>query len=229
MTRVLVHVEGQTEEEFVTSVLAPHLYAKGYTNISARLVGNSRVRKKRGGACAWSAVRTEVYRHLSKDQAAYATTIVDFYALPASGEKEWPGRASCENMNVADKAAHIQSALLQDLENRHGSAIASRFIPFVAMYEFEGLLFSDPIRMAQGMGKSDLAGKFQEIRDSFETPEHINDSPVTAPSKRIISLIPGYNKVLYGTIAALDVTLDRMREECPVFAAWVEALEDLVP
>ena len=54
MMRILVHVEGHTEEEFVNSVLvvAPHLYSKGFASVSARLIGGSRSRKRRG-ACPW--------------------------------------------------------------------------------------------------------------------------------------------------------------------------------
>ncbi|WP_420461731.1 hypothetical protein [Candidatus Palauibacter sp.] len=42
MVRLLVHVEGQTEEQFVNELLAPLLYAHGYTSVSARLIGNAR-------------------------------------------------------------------------------------------------------------------------------------------------------------------------------------------
>ena len=31
MTRLLIHVEGQTEETFVNAVLGPHLYKLGYS------------------------------------------------------------------------------------------------------------------------------------------------------------------------------------------------------
>jgi hypothetical protein len=95
------------------------------------------------------------------------------------------------------------------------------------MYEFEGLLFSEPTFMAKGMGQSGKAAQFKKIRDSFETPEHINDSPKTAPSKRIQGLVPGYSKVLHGNVAALDVTLERIRQECPIFAAWLQKLEQI--
>ena len=56
MTRLLVHVEGQTEETFVNEVLSEHLILRGYTSVSARLVGNARQRERRGGIKAWSAV-----------------------------------------------------------------------------------------------------------------------------------------------------------------------------
>ena len=54
MMRILVHVEGHTEEEFVNSalVVVPHLYSKGFASVSARLIGRSRSRKRRG-ACPW--------------------------------------------------------------------------------------------------------------------------------------------------------------------------------
>lgn len=225
--RILVHVEGQTEEEFVNSVLAPHLYENGFTGVSARLVGRSRLRKKRGGRCPWSSAHAEIAKHLSEDTAAFGTTLVDYYALPADGPNGWPGRTGCEGQSVAAKAAHIQKSLSQDFENRHGDAMAGRFIPFVAMYEFEGLLFSDPTLMARGMGESDKTELFKEIRNNFETPEHINDSPQTAPSKRIEGLVPSYDKIVHGNVAALEVTLERMRLECPIFGAWLAKLESL--
>ena len=37
MTRLLIHVEGPTEEVFVNEVLASHLYGCGYTKVSARI------------------------------------------------------------------------------------------------------------------------------------------------------------------------------------------------
>lgn len=49
MTRLLVHVEGQTEETFVNEVLSDYLRVRGYTQVSAKLVGNARLRERRGG------------------------------------------------------------------------------------------------------------------------------------------------------------------------------------
>ena len=39
MDRLLIHVEGQTEEDFVNEVLRNHLVAKGYHSVDARIVG----------------------------------------------------------------------------------------------------------------------------------------------------------------------------------------------
>src|ERR1700680_1388202 len=104
---------------------------------------------------------------------------------------------------------------------------AERFVPFVVMHEFEGLLFSDCAAFSRGIGRADLESGFREIRDQFATPEEINDSPFTAPSKRVEALMPGYDKPLFGTLAVLEIGLAHIREECPHFDSWLRQLECL--
>ena len=77
------------------------------------------------------------------------------------------------------------------------------------------------------IGRPDLAVSFQGIRDQFASPEEIDDSPETAPSKRVASLVAGYQKPLLGIRAALEIGLDAMRRECPHFATWLSRLEAL--
>jgi hypothetical protein len=96
------------------------------------------------------------------------------------------------------------------------------------MHEFEGLLFSDCEALSRGVGRPELRPHFEGIRNQFLTPEEINDSPETAPSKRMESLIPGYEKPLLGILAALEIGLDRIRTECPHYNAWLSNLESLV-
>ena len=226
MSRLLIHVEGQTEETFVNELLAPHLYTCGYTKISARLVGNARQRDRRGGICAWSAVRKDILNHLKEDADCLSTTMVDFYALPQTGERAWPGRAEAAQRAFPEKAKTVESALLADIcKELGGDFDQSYFVPYVMMYEFEGLLFSDTARLGSGIGRPDLSPKFQAIRELFATPEEINDSPSTAPSKRILDLYPAYQKPLMGNLAVLEIGLDAIRRECPFFRGWIERLE----
>ena len=228
MSRLLVHVEGQTEEAFVNEVLAAHLYGYGYTKVGARLVGNARQRDRRGGIRPWSAVRKDILNHLKEDIGCRSTTMVDYYALPQSGEKAWPGRAAAAQLDFADKAVTVENALLKDICNEMGGDFDhGRFVPYVMMHEFEGLLFSDANRLGQSIGRPDLSPHFQAIRDQFVTPEEINDSPLTAPSKRILDLLPNYEKPLMGTLAVLEIGLDNIRQECPLFRGWLERLEQL--
>ncbi len=100
-----------------------------------------------------------------------------------------------------------------------------RFVPYVVLHEFEGLLFSDCAAFAEGIYRPELTGKLQAIRDGFESPEEINDSPETAPSKRIEALVSGYQKPLMGVLGILNIGLVRIRTECPGFSDWLERLQ----
>lgn len=228
--RLLVHVEGQTEESFVNEVLRAHLLSGGCESVSARIVGNARLRRKRGGIRPWPSVKRDILNHLREDRACVATTMVDFYGLPQQGDGAWPGRARAAGLPVEHKASCVESALLESLTLDMGSSFDQRrFVPFVMMHEFEGLLFSDCSGLGVGIGRPDMIDKFQEIRDQFETPEEINDSPTSAPSKRLEDLVPGYEKPLHGTLAVLEIGLNSIRRECPHFNRWLTSLESLIP
>jgi len=226
VTRLLIHVEGETEETFVNEVLGPHLYSRGYTRVSARLMGNARQRDRRGGIRPWSSVKEDIVTHLREDPQCLASCMVDYYALPQNDERAWPGRKAAGRLLFPQKAPTIQEALLAEICNAMGTSFDSRrFLPYVMMHEFEALLFSDCERFAQGIGRPDLAPRFQQIRNAFETPEEIDDSPATAPSKRVLALVPGYEKPLMGTLAVLEIGLEAIRAQCPHFRSWLGRLE----
>ena len=226
MSRLLIHVEGETEETFINNVLRPHLFRCGYTNVGARLMGNARQRDHRGGIHGWEEVRKDIIRYLKEDSEALTTTMVDYYGLPQAGGKAWPGRHDASLLHFRQKASKIERALLDDISKEFESGFAEQhFIPYVVMHEFEGMLFSDCCRFGNGIGRSDLVPQFQQIRSQFASPEHIDDSPTTAPSKRIEQIIPGYQKPLFGTVAVLEIGLDPIRRECAHFREWLESLE----
>ena len=226
MARLLIHVEGETEETFVNEMLGPHLHGFGYESVSPRLLGNARQRDRRGGIRSWGSVRVDILNHLKEDAGCLSTTIVDYYALPQNGPRAWPGRAAAGKLSFPEKAVTVECELLRDICAELGDDFDSRrFIPYVMMHEFEGLLFSDCESFARAIGRTELAPQLSAIREAFGTPEEINDSPVTAPSKQIKVLIPGYQKPLSGVLAALEIGLDTIRSECPHFRSWVERLE----
>ena len=62
-------------------------------------------------------------------------------------------------------------------------------------------------------------------------PELINNSPETAPSKRIIKAIEGdkkthynYNKPKTGKIVTKYIGIDELRSKCKHFDEWIEKL-----
>jgi len=229
MARLLVHVEGQTEEDFVNSVLRDYLLHHGYESVSARIIGNARLRHRRGGIRSWLPVRKDIINHLRQDPGCVATTMVDFYGLPQHGDRSWPGRAAAIGASGHQKASIVEQALRDDLVQEMGKDFDSRrFLPFVVVHEFESLLFSDCAAFARGICRPELQPYFSQIRKGFATPEEINDSPVTAPSKRVEQLVPDYNKPLFGVLAILEIGLESIRAECPHFAGWLDQLEALL-
>lgn len=223
MLRLLVHVEGQTEEAFVNELLGEHLTRSGFAIVSARLVGNPRL--KRGGIRPWQSVKRDILRHLKEDRNAIAALMVDYYGLP----HDWPGRVDAPRENsTSRKAVFVESSLVADISTEMGPGFdVRRFVPLIAMHEFEALLFSDPEQFAHGIGMASLASDLLRIREEFESPEDINDSSVTAPSKRIARLFPGYEKPLFGIVGAIAIGLQKMRQECPHFDGWLSQLESL--
>jgi hypothetical protein len=232
--RLLVEVEGPTEEEFVKDILCPHLLTRGYERVDARIMGNARQRARRGGIRKWASASRDIVGHLREDTGRIVTTMVDYYALPASENGGWPGREQAAKLigTSRQRAESVEAVLHADIVGRMGPHFdCNRFIPFIAMHEFEGLLFSDCEQLAATLGEPRLASKLSAIRALFATPEDINDSRETAPSKRLISLMESvessYEKVVHGFLALDDIGLPKVRAECPHFDRWLQRLEAL--
>jgi hypothetical protein len=99
-----------------------------------------------------------------------------------------------------------------------------RFLPYLALHEFEALLFASPDELPKAMTDMSKQAQFQAIRESYPTPEDIDN--VNWPSKRIVSLFQTYRKALHGPLVAKRIGLERLRAECPHFDAWISKLED---
>ena len=226
LKRLLICVEGETEESFVDRILGPHLIGHGFSLVIPHLMGTGRERSQRGGIRRWRSVRQEIVRHLREDPGRYVSTMVDYYGMP----NDWPGRSNpfTAAMSVSDRAEEIEEALLRDISNDMGTNFnPDRFIPYVMMHEFEAMLFSDCDSFGHAIGRPDLTDELQRIRDPFDSPEAIDDSPYTAPSKRIEEIFPEYDKLVGGTAGILGIGLESIRNQCPHFDAWLHRLETL--
>lgn len=221
MIRVHVICEGQTEEMFVNEILTPVFFPKGIQLVPA-LVGKP---GHKGGNFKFERLQADVKNRLLGDRTAYCTTFFDYYGLPQG----FPGKDTLvAHADIRDKAAAVQDAMVDELIRLIGQDSMRRFIPFVQMYEFEALLFSDPDAFAIGVDRISLNQHLKAIGAQFESPEHINNSPVTVPSKRIEALMADYQKPLMGTLAALEVGLDVMRAKCALFNDWLTRIESLL-
>lgn len=209
MSRVLVFVEGQTEETFVRDLLVPYFSRLGIY-LTPILAQTSPGHK--GGIVSYGKVKHQLTRLCRQDQGAYVTTMMDYYGLP----NDFPGLDG----RVADaheQVVRLEQALQQDID-------APNFIPNLMLHEFEALLFSAPEKFAEWLDDQALLAPMAAIRAAFATPEHINNSPQTAPSKRILTLVPNYKKTVDGPLIAEDIGLDAIRAQCPHFNNWIERL-----
>ena len=222
MIRVHVICEGQTEEMFIDQLLADNFCSRGIYLVPA-LIGKP---GHKGGNVQFERLLTDVKNRLLGDRQAWCTTFFDFYGLPES----FPGKTDASTKtSLNEKADCLLAAMTDRLRHSLGEDAMRRFIPYVQMYEFEGLLFSSPRDLATGIDQPALTEDFQHIRDRFDTPEAINDDPTTAPSKRIKNLYNGYEKPLHGSLAAIEIGLTTIRAQCQGFDAWLSRIEALQP
>ncbi len=222
MTDVYIICEGPTEVRFIKNVLAPSLGGREVF-LHPVTIGSQR---SKGGNVTFERLQSNVRRQLYNNRQSYCTMLVDYYGL----DSEFPGVEAASTMpNLSSKANAVVEGLVAALGGTIDQDPLSRFLPYIQMHEFEALMFSDPATFADAIGRPDLRHDFAEIRQKFETPEHIDNSPVTAPSKRILTLYPEYEKPLMGETATKAIGLDKMRRECPLFNAWLTSLENLPP
>ena len=211
MIRLAVSVEGKTETEFVKKVLSDYLLRLEILSIPVPL-GNTRPNRTRragGGNVSVERLVTEMV-DLSRRYDA-VTSLVDFYGFLRKGDR-----------SVEELEEHLVQQIEEQIpDSRH-------VFPYVQKHEFEGLLFSDTA--AFGAPECDAEWDIKalaSIRRQFQTPEDINDSPETAPSKRISNVLPGYDKPLHGPLVAKETGLEKIRAECPRFHVWLTRLERL--
>ncbi len=204
MTRVLVICEGQTEQAFAKDLLAPHLVDNGiylFTENMRGAVSSQRVARF---------VRNN-FRNFDR-----ITTLLDFYGYH---DREHDSRQAQE--------AFILQAVQAIMPH---ADVRGKFLPYVQMHELEGLLFSDvsQFEWVQDGWNAEVEQRLQSVRDEYANPELINDSPLTAPSKRLGNIFGSlYNKVEHGSLIAESIGLQVIRTQCPNFNGWLSWLESL--
>lgn len=198
MKRIYIVVEGQTEQEFVRSVLYPYFYKMGVLSVTPILIRTSK--SGRGGHVNAQHLTNTIKGLLSsmKDDVV-VSTFVDFFRVPTNMP------AYEDSMSLGNDYMRVNA-----LEAALADTIADiRFVPYIQLHEFEALLFSNNKGFEEYL-TNEQADKTAEVVSAFVNPEDINSSPDTAPSKRILSIDRGYNKVIQGNLIAMDVGIDDM-------------------
>jgi len=154
MARVYVVVEGQTEESFVKSVLAPALWPQ-HVFLTPIILGAP---GHKGGRTNYARVKKDVFALLKQDRTAYCSTILHFYGL-GSG---FPGTPLPANLSNVGKVERIEQSFKEDVVQQAPALRPDvRFLPYLQLHEYEGLLFSDPDAFAAGIRQPQLAQEFR--------------------------------------------------------------------
>lgn len=218
---VIAIVEGKTEQVFIEKILTPYL-AEKMIFITATQVSKP---GQKGGDVRFSRVIRDIGLHLKQRTNTYVTTLVDYY-----GVTEWPGIDSLAYKRTpAQIAEHLNASAMQKVNEQYSEQQAEqRFIPFIALHEFEALLFSDIDILAEDLGVT--AQTVAAVIAECGEPEAINNGRETAPSKRLNSwsLDGKFAKTTQGIAIAQRIGVEKMRSQCPLFNAWITQFESLV-
>ena len=136
MTRVLLLVEGQTEEAFVNRVLRPYLDPSGVYVARPSLLRTKELpegKPYKGGVTTYRQMSRDA-RRLLGDTDAHVTTLIDYYGLP----EDFPKLAEAKALpDVKDRVAALEAAFSSDMNH-------PRFHPFLALHELEAWVFAAP-------------------------------------------------------------------------------------
>ena len=219
--------EGQTEQGFVEKVLRPYLQDNGIKGVNGILITTNKKKNARGGLLSYNHALTDL-RILQRTkidgdfERHIFTTMFDFYALP----DDFPGFEKIKTIRDPYlKVSNLEKDFADEIND-------NRFIPYIQLHEFEALLFCGIEYIAELYpGCEKRCEQLTQALQNVGNPELINNSPHTAPSKRIIKAIEGDNKTHYnynkpktGRFVTEKIGIDELRSKCKHFDEWIEKL-----
>ncbi|MBB6463333.1 hypothetical protein HNR74_004547 [Flammeovirga kamogawensis] len=189
--------------------MIPYLYAQtGHAGSIEAITITTNVKKnKKGGIGSFEKFKNEVER-VQATGNVIITTLLDFYGLPTS----FP--------NHSDDVQRIK-----EIEDGMADQIGSSdFIPYLQKHELEALMFSSEEVLHNAVDTKEQEEAVSAIIKAYTNPEDINNSPQTAPSKRLDSILDPYEKTVHGDLIFDDLTMEEILSQCPRFKEWVDKL-----
>jgi hypothetical protein len=217
--------EGQTEEKFVKDVLKPYFSSLGIV-LKSRLLITSKKKGMKGGLLSYAQAKNDLTLWMKEvshrgSETHFFTTMFDFYALP----DDFPNIV--QSKSIVDpylRIADVEEAFKMDID-------ADRFIPYIQLHEFEALMFCDITKLIIEYPKcsKEIESLENDLANYNGNPELINNSPETAPSKRIIAAIEGkhkynYNKPRSGAVVTASIGLPTLMQNCRHFREWIDII-----
>ncbi|MCP9755182.1 DUF4276 family protein [Lacihabitans sp. CCS-44] len=208
MKRLAFIVEGDSEIILVEKLILPYLVSLGFNiPIHAQTITTNRKQFKKGGVGSFGKYKNEITRTLAQGNVI-VTSIIDFFKLPT----DFPSFSI-----DASKITEIESAIHSELGNHPD------FIPYIQKHELEALMFSEMSGFDFVIDSNESLEQINQIMISYPNPEDINNSPQTAPSKRLENIFK-YKKAFHGDLIFEMMDIKNILEKCPRFASWIEKI-----
>ena len=214
MKNLSIICEGHTENEFVDFILNPFFKERGIDVFAFKIT------KSDGGLSNYFHYRNDVLKVVHNENTI-VTSLIDFYALPPN----FPKYAQSLGIdNISEHIDFLERSIIEDINNNQGRHF-DNLVPYIQQHEFEALLFTNMIGFNAlfDAWQADFHA-LQDIITQYPNPEDINDSALTAPSKRLLDHIPRYNKKIDGNLIIDEIGLDDIRSSCPRFNNWIDLL-----
>lgn len=215
MKKLFIMVEGQTEERFAKDILTDYFFQNDIIAqpiiVTTKIVNDGT--NFRGGWVSYSNTKRDILKLLSDSSVYKVTTMLDYYGLP-SDFPEWDRNSDCYK-----SVSSAEAAFYSDVNH-------AKFLPYLQLHEFEGIIFSSPEAIVNTLGGGKQA-KLLEVKkhlEHYHSPEEINHGPETHPSKRLIKMFKDYNKPLHGSLIAQRTGLDQILKKCPHFKNWIDSI-----
>ena len=223
---VIVVVEGPTEQRFIKEVLSPYWGNRGIyiePAVVRTKFDKHLGRLYKGGDIRFERDKIFIGNLLKERSDTIVASFFDYYGL-----KEWPSLGTINENHTPREIADIlnQAAKVAILQDYPETLPQKRYFPFIAVHEFETLLYSNPMILAKNLHIDQKL--IDDVLNDFGSPEGINKSPETAPSKRLDRWTNGqYGKTTTGISIAQDIGIETMRQQCPLFDVWLTSIEHL--
>ncbi len=210
MKRLYIVVEGQSEQEFIKTIVAQYFLKFEIYSVTPILIRTSK--QGRGGFVNYQHLKNDIENLLKSQKDIVVSMLVDYFRCP-----ELPFAKEYDNINDHSKRVNImEQCIAKDISD-------CRFIPYIQLHEFEALLYSSNSGFEYYFSE-EQAKLTEEIITEFNNPELINSSPEKAPSKRLLKINNQYNKVIDGNLIALEVGMSTILTKCPRFNTWILSL-----
>lgn len=224
--QIAIVAEGPTEQQFILNHLTPYLHdmSGGRIKVQAITVKTGRAAngKVYSGGGSWYSKSGQGYDQLirgllSQPQLSLVSTMIDYYGFP----QDFIKRAGLKNPELRE----IES----QMRNLHKKeAQSGKWLPFVVKHEFETLVIAAALHGPSNVFSNSDVREMHRWAKKAHGVEEINNSPHTAPSKRIIKLKAGstvkYRKIEDSAEIFERARLEDVMSECPHFKTWVQSL-----